>query len=414
MAETAAALAARLARSERGRLVAALLRVVGAGRLDLAEDCVQEAFAAALKTWPRDGAPDNPVAWLMTAARNRALDRFHRNAVLAAIEPKIVGWVESLAAPPPEDPFGDEEFALIALCCHPALEEEQRLALTLKTVCGFAVEEIARAFLAETAAIAQRIVRAKAKIRDLDLDFAAPSGGAIAARMPSVLRTVYLMFNEGYAASGGDTLIRAAMCEEALRLAEIIARHPRCGSPEAHALAALIAFQHARAPARIGEGDALILLEHQDRTLWDRALIARGFAHLRAAMSGEALTPYHVEAGIASLHAQASRFADTDWAQVRGYYDMLMDMSPSPVVAVNRAVAQAMTGDLEGANASLAGAARDKRIEKYVPYWLTRAEIAARAGDANAARTAYDRALALPGPAPGRRVIEEKRRALRP
>ena len=398
----------RLSRRETGRLVGALTRGMGASALSLAEDCVQDAFVAALDTWGERGVPGNPFAWLLTTARNRALDRLRRHAMMSALEPRVVAWIEHLQAPASSDGLGDEELALIVLCCHPSLEEEARLALTLKTVCGFSVEEIARAFLATPEAIAQRLVRAKALIKALNLQFVMPAGSALPARMPSVLRTIYLLFNEGYAASDGDRLVREDVCEEALRLAETIAWHPVAGSPEAHALAALILFQHARRRARVsGEGRPL-LLEQQDRRLWDRAMIARGFQHLAAAQNDALLTPLHLEAGIASVHAAAATWDATDWTALGAYYDALHEIAPSPVVTINRAIALSMTRGVEAGLQALAPLAAQKAVGRYLPYHLAVGDLELRRGQRAAARAAFVRALDLPMSAQERKLVEAK------
>ncbi len=398
----------RLSRRERGRLVGALTRTLGAAGLSFAEDCVQDAFVSALDTWSERGVPANPFAWLLTAARNRALDRLRRHAMMSALEPKISDWIEHLQAPVASEGLGDEELSLIVLCCDPALEEEARLALTLKTVCGFSVEEIARAFLATPDAMAQRLVRAKAKLRELDHQFAMPSGAALRARMPSTLRTVYLMFNEGYSASDGDQLVREDVCEEALRLAATIAWHKATGSPEAHALAALILFQHARRRARVAGDGRPVLLEDQDRRLWDAAMIARGFLHLGTAKNGETLTSYHLEAGIASVHAAAATWADTDWARLLSYYDGLMEIVPSPVIAINRAIVLSMINGPEAALSEIKGLDGQKAIGRYLPYHMTIGDLEMRSGRRAAAREAFARALALPMSQQERRLVEAK------
>jgi RNA polymerase sigma-70 factor, ECF subfamily len=352
--------------------------------------------------------PANPFAWLLTAARNRGLDRLRRHAMMSALEPRLTEWIEHLQTPADSDGLSDEELSLIVLCCDPALEEEARLALTLKTVCGFTVEEIARAFLATPDAIAQRLVRAKTKLRELDHQFAMPSGAMFRARLPSVLRTIYLMFNEGYAASDGDQLVRAELCEEALRLAETIAWHKIAGSPEAHALAALIMFQHARRRARVTADGRPVLLEEQDRRLWDAAMIARGFQHLAAAKDGEALTSYHLEAGIASVHAAAASWAETDWASLLSYYDGLAEIVPSPVVAINRAIALSMVRGPQAGLAELEGLEREKAVGRYLPYHMTVGDLEMRSGRRAAARAAFARALALPMSGQERRLVEAK------
>ncbi len=404
------ALTARLSRGERPRLVARLMRIFGAAHLSLAEDAVQEAFVAALELWAERGVPDDPSAWLLTVARNRALDRLRRGALFAALEPKVADWVTNLQerASPGDGPFGDDELSMIALCCHPQLPEEARLALTLKVACGFSVEEIARALLAKPEAIAQRIVRAKARIRDLDLSLDMPSGHAMHERMPSVLRTIYLLFNEGYAASGGADLIRREICAEALRLAEIVACHPLARTPEADALAALLCFQHSRHAARADADGTPVLLADQDRGLWDGRLVARGFAHLSRAQGGETLTALHLEAGAASVHAAARRWGETDWAALKNYYDMLMEVAPSPVVSLNRAVAVAMVDGADVALKEIEHLARDPLVAKYVPFHMTVGDLELQRGRRRVARAAFETALALPASEAERRLILRK------
>ena len=401
------ALIDRLSRRESGRLVGALTRTLGASALSLAEDCVQDAFVAALNTWGTRGVPDNPFAWLLTTARNRALDRLRRHAMMSALEPKVGEWIEHLQAPP-KDALGDEELSLIVLCCDPALEQEARLALTLKSVCGFSVEEIARAFLATPDAIAQRLVRAKARLRELNVEFAMPTGARLGERMPSVLRTIYLLFNEGYSASEGDRLVRQDVCEEALRLAELVAWHPIASSPEAHALAALILFQHARHRARVGADGTPVVLENQDRRLWDHAMIARGFQHLSASRNDKVLTALHLEAGIASVHAAAPSWAATDWPALVSYYDALTEVAPSPVVSINRAVALGMTGGAEAGLAALKPLTGQKAVARYLPYHLAIGDLELKRGARAAARDAFAKALALPMSAQERKLVEAK------
>jgi RNA polymerase sigma-70 factor (ECF subfamily) len=389
-------------------LIGALGRALGASALSLAEDCVQDAFLAALETWGERGVPDNPFAWLLATARNRALDKLRRHAMMSALEPRLTDWIERLQAARPADGLGDEELSLIVLCCDPALEPEARLALTLKTVCGFSVEEIARAFLATPQAIAQRLVRAKARLRELDIEFAMPTSAGLRARMPSVLRTIYLMFNEGYSASEGDRLIRHDVCAEAVRLAETVAWHPAASAPEAHALAALILFQHSRHRARVAANGTPIVLEEQDRRLWDRAMIARGFQHLAAARNDDVLTALHLEAGIASVHAAAASWPETDWERLTSYYDALNEIAPSPVVVVNRAIAMSMERGAQAALEALAPLAGQKAVSRYLPYHMAVGDLEMRRGERAAARAAFMRALALPMSAQERRLVEAK------
>jgi RNA polymerase sigma-70 factor, ECF subfamily len=398
----------RLSRRETTQLVAGLTRIFGPAHMNLAEDAVQEALIAALHTWPYRGVPDNPKAWLWRTARNRALDHLRRNAVFAAIEPKVADWLTSLQAADANMPLADEELSLIVLCCDPQLAEEVRVALTLKSVCGFSVEEIARAFLAKPDAISQRLVRAKARIKELGLTFEMPVREALAARIPSVLRTIYLLFNEGYLTSGGDQSMRIDMCAEALRLASLVAENPLTTTPEAHALAALLSFQHARHRARTMDDGSLVLLEHQDRAHWDVALLTQGFAHLAQAKGGEILTALHLEAGIASVHAQALSWSVTDWRTLLHYYDLLIEVAPSPVVALNRAVVVGMTDGPAAALTSIAPLADDLAMQRYLPFHLTVGDLRLKQGDRTHARQSYARAAEMPASEPERRLIAEK------
>jgi RNA polymerase sigma-70 factor (ECF subfamily) len=411
MSSDAAGTVARLAREDGRRLTAAILRVVGGARLDFAEDCVQEALASALSAWPERGVPDDPFAWVLTAARNRALDRIRRNATAAALEPKVVEWVAALAGPGPAE-LGDEEVTLLVLCCHEALEDEARLALTLKSVCGFSVPEIARAFLLKPETLAQRLVRAKARVRALKLDFAMPGREGLAARMPAVLKSIYLMFNEGYAPGGGDRGLKQDVCAEALRLIRVATGDARTASPDAWALRALIAFQHSRAAARIGPDGALILLPDQDRALWDRTLIAEGFAALRRAMTGDTVTAYHLEAGAASVHAGAKSWDATNWPEMIGFYDALMQTAPSPVAAVNRALAVSMRDGPAAGLAALDPYTDRQELRAYAPFQIVRADLLARAGRPEEARAALDAALALDLSEPERRLIAARIKAI--
>jgi RNA polymerase sigma-70 factor, ECF subfamily len=409
----AATAVARLAREDARRLTAAILRVVGAARLDFAEDCVQDALAAALKTWPERGVPGDPFAWVLTTARNRALDRFRRNAAAAALEPRIVEWVEALSAPAIAC-TGDEELAMLAMCCHEALEEEARIALTLKSVCGFTVPEIARAFLVKPETLAQRLVRAKTRIRDLAIDFGVPGPAAMRMRMPSVLKAIYLLFNEGYAPSDGDEGLRAEICAEAWRLIRVVTDDPRTAGPEGWALRALICFQRSRERARINADGTLILLPDQDRKLWDRALIVEGFRALQAAMTGERVTAFHAEAGIASVHAAAPAYAATDWSTMIAQYDALITMTASPVAELNRAVAVSMRdGAAAGLEALMPLEGRLAMIA-YAPFHIVHADLAMRLGRMDDARASLARALALPLSTPERRLIEARVAALHP
>lgn len=413
-----------LFRREAGRMVAVLTRSFGPARLDLAEEVVQEALVTALKRWPWSGVPEDPVAWLYRVARNRALDLLRRDGSFRSKE----GAIRDALVPPRdagrdagEIPEGvhlageipDDQLRLIFLCCHPDLPRDGRVALTLKTVCGFSVPEIARAFLTRDATIAQRVVRAQRRIRELGLPFEVPGPTELPERLDTVLEVLYLLFNEGYSAHAGDALVRADLCHEALRLARHLALRPDTGNPAVHALAALLAFQASRLPARVDAAGDLVRLEDQDRSRWDRGLIHCGFAHLERAAQGREETTVHLEAAIAAQHAAASRdgapdAAGTDWPAILALYDRLLACNPSPVVALNRAVALAR---VEGPEAGLAalevlGEAREVRGYHLLP--AIRGDLLRRAGRTREAEAAYREALERPCSEPERRFLERR------
>jgi len=332
-----------------GRLVSSLCRALGAHELDLAEEVVQDALLKALRIWPYEGVPRDPEAWIFRVAKNRALDVLRRrDRVEESVGPERLALI---APPAPEAPGAfDDELAMLLMCCHPALPFDARVALTLRTVGGLSTDEIAAAFLTSRATVQQRIVRAKRAVAERGVTLELPADGLTRERRESVLAVLYLMFNEGYAASEGDALVRAELCGEAIRLARILADHPVLGDPEVDALLALLLFQASRLPAREGEDGSLVLLTEQDRARWDRALVAEGFRRLERATGADLLTRWHLEAGIASGHAAAPSWEETDWARILDLYDLLAEVAPSPVVALNRAVALAMA---RGASAGL-------------------------------------------------------------
>ncbi len=391
------------------RLVAQLTRLFGARRLSLAEDVVQDAALAALTAWQK-GLPDNPGGWLAATARNRALDHFRRNAVLAAIEPDILRWTEELtgdmrSAMDHAGTLGDDELSLLFLCAHPALAPESQLALVLKTVCGLEVDEIARAFLTTRDAIAQRLVRAKARLREINASFDMPAGAERETRRAIVMRAIYLLFNEAYAATSGDQLLRDDLAREALRLAKVLALNPATTSAEVHALVALIAFHHARAPARLDEEGALVLLEDQDRARWDQNLMRDGMAHLRASMGASHLSVFHAEAGIAACHTLAPSIGATDWNEIVGWYAMLIDMAPSPITRLNHAVAIAMRDGAPAGYALACSLEREPALANYAPFHATLGELARRAGHAQYALLHFRRALECACSEPMRNAI---------
>jgi len=407
-----------LFRREAGRMVALLTRLLGSENLGLAEDVVQEALLQALRTWPFRGIPDNPSGWLLQVAKNRSLDLLRRDANLARKEESIRAWAAAL---PPADSgvlgaLGDEalddQLRMIFICCQSAVPREARVALTLKTVGGFGVPEIARAFLAKEATIAQRLVRAKRKIQEIRPPFAVPPPAELPAALDSVLEALYLMFNEGYAASGGEELVRQEVCAEAVRLARLVAGHRALDLPKAHALAALLCLQAARNPARVDPEGNLLLLADQDRALWDSEKLAAGFHHLERAARGPEMSAYHLEAGIAASHAAPNAPDATDWPYILSLYDSLLALTASPVVALNRAVALAMA---EGAEAGLAAAEEIQdhpALAGYYPLPVTLGELHARAGDARQAAAWFREALDRDSPEPVRRRIHERLREM--
>jgi len=393
-----------LFRREFGRVVSTLTRIFGPRHLALAEDVAQDALIKALQLWPHRGVPANPAAWLILVARNLALDSLRREASLAAKADEIARAL-SPAATTPE--VIDDQLAMMFLCCHPEIPRDGGIALTLKTVCGFGTGEIARAFLIQETAAAQRIVRAKKLIRERDLRFELPDHALPAERLDAVLETLYLMFNEGYA-SGGDQLLRRDLCEEAIRLARLTAGHAATRAPECDALLALFLLQSAREPARVDERGDLFLLRDQDRSRWDEARIAEGIVRLGRSASGDRLTRYHLEAGIAAEHAAAPDFASTNWVSIAEQYERLHELNPSPVVALNRAVALAQA---QGAAVGLRELEKIELHPALERYHLLPAAMGAlwrEMGDAAAAERYFKRALACECSAPERRHLERQ------
>jgi RNA polymerase sigma-70 factor (ECF subfamily) len=409
------ALVDHLFRRQAGLLVATLTRRLGPKHLSLAEDAVQDALMTALEQWPYRGIPDKPEAWLFQVARNRALDRL-RHARLATEKSGAIAQQTPTASPPAATallkdelpPMEDDQLGLIFLCCHPTLPSDARVALALKLVGGFGVTEIARAFLAQESTIAQRLVRAKRTLRDQDVSFDMPDAEALSDRLDSVLESLYLMFNEGYAATSGDVLVRDDVAAEAIRLATLVAMHPATAEPRAWALVALMQLHAARFPARAGSDGSLFLLRDQDRSKWDRVLLAGGFRALERASSGDRISTYHLEAGIAACHASAASWEATDWPQILELYDDLLALTASPVVAVNRAVALSrIEGALSGL-AALDAIADRPALERYPMLPAIQAELWREAGDLARATECYRVALALARSEPERRWLASR------
>ncbi len=359
-----------LFRHESGKMVAILARVFGLEHLSLAEDVVQEALARALQTWPFYGVPKNPAAWIMRASRNLALDVVRRQKVFRDKEADLIHAMErSVAAPDaaifPEQEIADDTLRLMFVCCHPRIPADAQAALALKTLCGFSETEISRALLTSASAVAKRLVRAKQKIRDARIPFEIPAGDELAGRLDGVLQALYLLFNEGYKASAGDRLVREELCHEAIRLAGLLAEHPAGNCPKTHALLALMWLNAARLPARVDSEGRLLRLEEQDRARWDQPMIARGMFHLARSAAGDAISEYHVQAGIAACHCAARDYASTNWRQILTLYDRLVEFNGSPVVALNRAVAVANVHGIDAGLAAVKSIRDSGQLDSY-------------------------------------------------
>jgi RNA polymerase sigma-70 factor (ECF subfamily) len=393
-------------RAESRRVLATLIRLLG--DFDLAEEALHEAFRAALEHWPRDGVPANPRAWLVSTGRFKAIDAIRRRARFDALEDHAE-HVESIpddTVPMDADSVEDDRLRLIFTCCHPALPADAQVALTLREVCGLTTEEIARGFLTPAPTLAQRIVRAKAKIRDARIPYEVPARADLPERLDAVLRVVYLVFNEGYSASSGASLTRHDLSGEAIRLGRLLIE--LLPEPEAMGLLALMLLQESRRAARTSANGDLILLDEQDRTLWKRDQIAEGEALVERALSSRRFGPYTLQAAIAALHADAPSAAATDWAQIAGLYDVLARVEPSPIVELNRAVAVAMRDGPAAGLALMDAILAGGDLADYHLAHSARADLCRRLGRTAEARAAYQRALALTRQEPERRFLERR------
>jgi RNA polymerase sigma-70 factor (ECF subfamily) len=398
--------AARLYRDIWGRAVAALMRNLG--DLDLAEDVLQEAWLVALERWRNDGIPDDPTGWLLTTARNKAIDRHRRTKTLKAKEPLLVTRDST-------DPFEDidessiedDQLRLMFTCCHPALSVESRVALTLRTLGGLTTAEIASAFLTSESTMGQRLSRAKRKIKVAGIPYEVPPDHALTERLGSVLAVIYLVFTEGYASSSGDRIVRRELCEEAIRLGRLlVALMP--DESEARGLLALMLLQHSRREARIDASGEILLLEEQDRSKWDREMIDEGLGLVRAALPRGEPGTYVLQAAIAAVHAEAPTFERTAWPQIAALYDLLMELAPSPVIELNRAVAVAMRDGPRAGLDLIDKLVAEGRLERFHLLHSARAELLRRMGRVDEAEEAYGRALALQQSDPERRFLEQR------
>lgn len=403
-----------LFRHQAGQMLATLSHTLGLENLDLAEEAVQEALLQALRLWPFHGVPDNPRTWLIHVARNKVLDRLRRRTSLRRKERELERLLEERqsaqggADPAEPGELEDEQLAMIFACCDPALPQEARVALTLKAVGGFSVPEIARAFLAEEPTIAQRLVRAKRRIKDAKITLALPPPAELPGRLDSVLQVLYLLYSEGYGAHAGEDLVREDLCGEAMRLAGLLAAHPSTSLPKVHALLALFYLQAARLSTRVDGDGNLLLLAEQDRAEWDRGLLGYGLRHLELAASGDELSEYHLQAGIAAVHATSPSFDDTDWPYLLGLYDELLARARSPVVALNRAIALSMIEGPEAALRSLEGLSTDPAMKGYYLLPAVRADLLRRLGRADEAADCYRRALDLTCTEPERNFLSRR------
>jgi RNA polymerase sigma-70 factor (ECF subfamily) len=393
----------RIYRAERGRVLASLIRLLGG--FDLAEEALADAFLAAAQQWPNTGVPANARAWLVSAGRFKAIDRLRKSGRFKLLAPELQRDLEAEEDQMPADrePIEDDTLRLIFTCCHPVLPPDAQIALTLREVCGLTTEEIASAFLSKPPAIAQRIVRAKSRIRDEQLPYEVPTPSEWPDRLDSVLHTIYLIFNEGYDASSGDALIRQELCDEAIRLARLLKQlHP---TPDIDGLLALLLLHQSRAKTRQTEAGDIVLLEDQDRAFWDRDLIAEGTALAQLAFAAPPVGTYTIQALIAATHAAAREASDTDWSRIASLYDLLLRAEPGPITELNRAVAIAMRDGPEAGLALIEPFANGP-LATYRFAHAARADLLRRLGRKEEAREAYKRALSLTEQTAERRFLE--------
>ncbi len=401
---------AAIYRDESRRVLATLIRLLG--DFDLAEEALHEAFRAAMEQWPRDGVPANPRAWLVSAGRFKAIDGLRRQARFEPLDERLAQTIAADNEPVWDgDSVEDDRLRLIFTCCHPALAADAQVALTLREICDLSTEDIAHAFLASPSTVAQRIVRAKGKIRDAGIPYEVPGRGELAERLEAVLRVIYLVFNEGYFASSGDSLTRSHLSSEAIRLGRLLAE--LLPEPEVIGLLALMLLHESRRPARTSASGEPVLLEAQDRSLWSAELIAEGEALVLQALRSRRFGPYSLQAAIAAVHAEAPSMEATDWAQIVGLYDALLGFTPSPVIELNRAVALAMRDGPQAGLALIESLLARGELADYHLAHAARADLHRRLGQHAAARDAYQRALQLAQQGPDRQFLEQRLQALK-
>ncbi len=398
-------------RRDSRRVFATLIRLLG--DFDLAEEALHDAFRAAMEQWPRDGVPANPSAWLVSAGRFKAIDNIRRQrrfTPLTDVAEQVEAIADDTATPDDTEYLEDDRLRLIFTCCHPSLAEDARIALTLREVCGLTTEEIARAFLLPVPTLAQRIVRAKAKIRAARIPYQVPEQDELPQRLSSVLRAIYLVFNEGYSASSGDAVTRRDLSDEAIRLARLL--HELLPEPEVKGLLALMLLQESRRAARTSPEGNLIPLDEQDRSLWNAAAISEGCALAENALRTAHIGPYALQAAIAAVHAEANHANQTDWPQITGLYDALLQREPSPVIELNRAVAIAMRDEAEAGLTLVDALLARGELNQYHLAHAARADFLQRLGQNGDARVAYRRALDLAVQEPERRFLAMRLGAL--
>ena len=401
---------AAIYRDESRRVLATLIRLLG--DFDLAEEALHEAFRAAMEQWPRDGVPANPRAWLVSAGRFKAIDGLRRQARFEPLDERLAQTIAADNEPVWDgDSVDDDRLRLIFTCCHPALAADAQVALTLREICDLSTEDIAHAFLTSPSTVAQRIVRAKGKIRDAGIPYEVPGRNELVERLEAVLRVIYLVFNEGYFASSGDSLTRSHLSSEAIRLGRLLCE--LLPEPEVMGLLALMLLHESRRPARTSVSGEPVLLDEQDRSLWSAELIGEGEALVMQALRSRRFGPYSLQAAIAAVHAEAPSMEATDWAQIVGLYDALLRITPSPVIELNRAVAVAMRDGPQAGLALIESLLARGELADYHLAHAARADLHRRLGQYAAAREAYQRALQLAQQGPDRQFLERRLRALK-